>query len=167
MVKHGRPEATRQLQMTLLTFFVLAAMSFVVIYIVAPAIYVQTLLLVPQPTQSHPLAVTLFMVAILVFVALLAIGVLKQWRWVFWLILIAFGLSILVIPSVALELAGVVPGSIPLWYGLARILVAAVQVSIALWMVHLYRRHGVWAAGDPCHALSSVVSDAVGRTHDK
>ena len=140
---------TRRLQFVLVAFFVLAAASFVVIYLVTPEIYVQTLMLKPRAAESHPAVVTAFMVAILALVTVLAVGVLRRWRWLFWLVLAAFGASALDIPGTILELVGVIPIAVPLWYALARMAVAAIQVMIAIWMLRLYRRHGVWASGAP------------------
>ena len=85
-----------------------------------------------------------FLAAILVFVAVLAVGVLRRWRWVFWLVMVAFGMSIFAIPSIALQTAGVISPAIPLWYGLLRMLASALELPIAVWMFRLYRQSGVW-----------------------
>jgi len=124
-----------------------AALFLLVVYFADPSIYANTLLLKPSPTDRYPLPVTLFLVAILVFIAVLIVGVLRHWRWLFWLLLIAFGFSILQIPATILQLTGVVPGSLPVWYSLSRMGVALIQVGIAVWMIQLYRRYGVWATG--------------------
>ncbi len=126
---------TRQLQVVIIAFFVCITISLVVIYLVEPTIY----------TTAAGLSAPLLLVPLLLFEALLVIGTLRRWRWVFWLILVAFGLSGLRVPVMALQLAGIVPLEPPLWYSLVRTLIAAVQVIIALWMIRLYRRHGIWA----------------------
>jgi hypothetical protein len=138
----------RSLQYALLAFCAFASASLIVIYLVAPAIYVQML---PVQTSAgddaHPSILTVFLVGILLLVALLAVGVLRRWRWRFWLILVAFACSVLQIPANVLELAGVVPLHVPAWYGFLRMLVASVQGIIAVWMIRLYRSNGVWGLG--------------------
>ena len=131
----------------LLAFCAAAVAVLVVIYAVAPDIYVQTLMLRPNPADAHPLAVTLFMIAIVLFVAVLAVGIVRRWRWVFWLVLVAFTLSALQIVALPFELAGLVSPHIPAWYALLRGLVAVVQLAIGIWMIRIYRRCGVWGVG--------------------
>src|SRR5207302_2575657 len=127
--------------------FILATLFLLVVYIIAPSIYTQTLQLQPSPAERYPLPATLFLVAILLFIIVLVVGVLRHWRWLFWLLLVAFGFSILEIPATILQLAGVVPSLFPVWYSLFRMGVAIIQVGIAVWMVQIYRQHGVWATG--------------------
>ncbi len=59
----------------------------------------------------------------------------------------AFGFSLLDIPGTILQLTGVLPLTVPLWYGLLRMGVSAVQGGIAFWMLRLCRHHGVWTTG--------------------
>lgn len=138
----------RSLQYVLLAFCAFAGASLIVIYLVAPAIYVQML---PVDTRvgddAHPPILTVFLVGILLLVVLLAVGVLRRWRWVFWLVLLAFAFSVLQIPANMLELAGVVALHVPAWYGFLRMLVASAQGIIAVWMILLYRSNGVWGLG--------------------
>ncbi|TMC86668.1 MAG: hypothetical protein E6J10_06665 [Chloroflexi bacterium] len=137
----------RRLEGILIVFFLVAALFLLVVYFADPSIYTNTLLLKSSPTDRYPLPVTLLIVAILVFIAVLIVGILRHWRWLFWLVLIAFGFSILQIPATILQLTGVVPGSLPVWYSLSRMGVAIIQVGIAVWMVQIYRQYGVWAIG--------------------
>ncbi len=137
----------QRLQGILIAFFLLAVLFLWVVYFADPSIYASTLLLKPSTIDRYPLPVTLFLVAILVFIAVLIVGVLRHWRWLFWLVLIAFGFSILQIPATILQLTGVVPGNLPVWYSLSRMGVAIIQVGIAVWMVQIYRQYGVWATG--------------------
>ena len=138
---------SRRLEGILIAFFLVAVLFLLVVYFANPSIYTNTLMLKASPTDRYPLPVTLFLVAILVFIAVLIFGVLRHWRWLFWLILIAFGFSILEIPATILQLSGVVPSLFPVWYSLSRMGVAIIQVGIAVWMVQIYRQHGVWAMG--------------------
>ena len=149
MVKHANPRATRQLHITLLLFFGLAVVALLGLYLADPTLYVRMLLLTPRPGDSHPVIVTVFLGGILLFVSVLSVGVLRCWRWLFWGLLIANGLSVLDIPGTFLAVSGVLPLTMPLWYGLLRIGVSVVQVAIAVWMFRLYQQHGVWASGAP------------------
>jgi hypothetical protein len=125
----------------------LAALFLVGVYVAAPSMYTQTLLLHPSPTDRYPFPVTLFLVVILVFIAVLMVGVVRHWRWVFWVLLVAFGGMILEIPATILQLTGVLPLLFPVWYSLCRMGVAMMAVAIAVWMGQIYRHHGVWAMG--------------------
>jgi len=136
-----------RLERLLLAFFLLAALFLLVVYVAAPSIYAQTLLLQPSPTDRYPFPVTLFLVVILVFIAVLIVGVVRHWRWLFWLLLVAFGCMILEIPATILQLTGVLPSIFPVWYSLCRMGVAMIAVAIAVWMWQIYRHYGVWAMG--------------------
>src|SRR5947209_12764392 len=98
----------RRLERILIAFFLLAVLFLIVVYVAAPSIYTSTLLLQPSSTDRYPLPITLFLVAILIFIAILIVGVLRHWRWLFWLVLIAFGFSILEIPATILQLIGII-----------------------------------------------------------
>jgi hypothetical protein len=137
----------RRLERVLLAFFLLAALSLLVVYFADPSIYTNTLTLQSTTTERYPLPATLFLIGILGFIAVLIIGVTRHWRWLFWLILIAFGFSVLQIPATILQLSGVIPDSFPVWYSLYRMVIALFQVVIAVWMVQIYRQYGVWAVG--------------------
>jgi hypothetical protein len=136
-----------RLERVLIGFFLLATLFLLVVYFVDPSIYTDTLMLAPSPTNRYPLAATLFLVGILLFIAVLIVGVVQHWRWLFWLLLIAFGFSILQIPGTILQQTGVLPGRLPLWYSLSRMGVALIQGVIAVWMIYIYRQYGVWAMG--------------------
>ena len=136
-----------RLERILIAFFLLATLFLFVVYFVDPSIYTQTLMLKPSPADRYPFPVTLFLVGILIFIGVLIVGVLRHWRWLFWLLLLAFGFSILEIPATILQLTGVIPNPFPIWYSLSRMGVAIIEVVIAVWMVQIYRRYGVWAMG--------------------
>jgi cell division protein FtsW (lipid II flippase) len=137
----------RRLERVLIAFFLLAALSLLVVYFADPSIYTKTLTLESTTTDRYSLPATLFLVGILVFITVLMVGVMRHWRWLFWLILIAFGFSILQIPATILQLTGVIPDSFPVWYSLYRMGVALFQAVIAVWMIYIYQHYGVWAMG--------------------
>ncbi|MDQ2887091.1 MAG: hypothetical protein M3Y39_13530 [Chloroflexota bacterium] len=136
-----------RLEMVMIAFFLLAALSLLVVYLADPSIYAQSLSLTFSPANRYPVPVTLFLVGILAVIALLILGVVRHWRWLFWLLLVAFGLSILELPATLLQLTGNIPDSYPAWYSLSRLGVALLQFGIAVWMFQIYRHHGVWALG--------------------
>ena len=80
------------------------------------------------------------------FIALLGIGVLRRWRWTFWLITVAFLFGVLRIPASVLTLKGVLPADGPTWYVLYQGFLGLVQFAIALLMLVGYRRAGTWGA---------------------
>jgi hypothetical protein len=138
---------SRPLERTLIAFCLLAALSGVVVYLATPTVYTDLLMLHLSPTDRYPIRATLVLVGMLLVIAAVMVGVLQHWRWLFWLLLIAFGASILDIPVTILQSMGVVPSLFPVWYSLYRMGVALVEIAIAVWMLQIYRRHGVWAMG--------------------
>ncbi len=136
-----------RLEIALTAFFVLAALSLIIVYFVDSSIYAKTLLLQPTTSNRYPLPATLFLVAILTFIAVIIYGVLHHWRWLFWLLLIANGFSILEVPATILQLTGVISDPYPIWYSLYRMGVALVQVAIAIWMIRIFYHYGVWGMG--------------------
>ena len=85
--------------------------------------------------------------ALLVLTMLLAVlsaGVVRSWRWTFWLILIAFLVGIVRVPAAALQLAGIVPRQGPVWDAVFQAVVGLSQFVIALAMLAGYRKAGVW-----------------------
>jgi hypothetical protein len=156
----------RRLQLTLLAFFLLAVLFLVVVYVAAPSIYTNTLLLMPSLTGRYPAAATLLLIGIGGFLAIVMVGVLRRWRWVFWLVLVAFAGMILDIPATILQLAGILPSLFPVWYSLCRMGTSLIAVGIAVWMLQLYRRYGVWAMGrkapSGAHAPDEAASHSKG-----
>lgn len=130
-----------------MAFFLLATLFLLVVYFADPSIYTNTLLLASSPADRYPLPITLFLIALLGFITVLLVGILHHWRWLFWLLLVAFGAMVLEIPATVLQLTGVLPNLFPVWYSLCRMGVAIIAVLIAIWMVCIYRHHGVWAMG--------------------
>src|SRR5215467_15737065 len=97
------------LEMGMIAFFILAALSLLVVYGASPSIYAQSLSLTSSPADRYPVPVTLFLVGVLVLITLLIFGVVRKFRWLFWLILVAFTASVIQIPVEGLQLLGVFP----------------------------------------------------------
>jgi hypothetical protein len=140
-------EARRRLQIGVIAFFAVVALSLVVIYVLRPEVYTQALGARVQATEPHPLIATMFCTAILIFIALLIVGVLRRWRWIYWLLALAFVLSALQVPAGALELAGVLPNPFPAWYTIYRSVIAVGELALGIWLLVVWRRWGVWAEG--------------------
>jgi hypothetical protein len=134
----------QRLSAVIIAFFVLVALSVLVVYFADPTIFTKVLMLESTTSNRYPLPSTLFLVALLIFITVLIIGVLQHWRWLFWLLLIANSFSILQVPATILQLNGVIPDPYPAWYSLYRMFIAVIQVGIAIWMVRVYYRYGVW-----------------------
>ena len=147
MNNYRQKRTTFRLGTVLIAFFVLAACSITIVYFVDPSIYAKVLKLEPATTDTYPYASTFFLVVILIFIAILIFGIIKHWRWLFWLLLIANSFSILEVPATILQLTGVIPEVYPTWYSLYRMGIAVMQVGIAIWMIHIYLQYGVWGMG--------------------
>jgi len=127
-------------QALVLGFFLVAWVSLLVILVTAPEVYDQALRL---PATDRPVVVA-FLTALSGFIALLAVGVLRRWRWTFWLILVAFLFGVLRVPVAVLQLTGVLAANGPTWYLLFQGLLGLAQFTIGLAMVAGYRRAGAW-----------------------
>jgi hypothetical protein len=128
-------------QALVLGFLLLAWTSLLIILVAAPAVYDQALRL---PTGDRRAAEIGFLAAISGFIALLAVGVVRRWRWTFWLILVAFLAGVLRVPVAILQLTGALAAPGPSWYVAFQGLLGVVQIAIGLVMVAGYRRAGVW-----------------------
>ena len=129
-------------QALVLGFLVVALSSLLVILVVAPDVYDQALRL---PDGSAVAEVT-FLVGLTAFLGLLAVGVLRRWRWIFWLIMVAFLAGVLRVPVAILQLTGVLAADVPAWYVAFQGIIGLAQVAIGLAMLAGYRRSGVWGS---------------------
>ena len=139
-LEHSSLNRTQQL---VLGFFIFAWVALVVILLAAPEVYEQALHL---PGGERNLPTLAFLAAISAFLVLLGIGVVRRWRWMFWLILVAFILGVLRVPASILQLTGVLSEELPTWYVVLQALISVVQFVIGLLMLAGYRREGVWGS---------------------
>lgn len=93
----------------------------------------------PRPVELRVVAV---FTALLM---LLSVGVLRGWRWTFWMILVVFLAGILRLPTAALELVGRIPSQGPVWFVVFTAVVGLTQFGIGLAMIRGYVRAGLWA----------------------
>ena len=137
------PEArvtVNRTQALVLGFFALVWASLVVLFAAAPEVYYRAMKL------SSAGVGLLFLVGVSAFIALLGVGVLRRWRWLFWLIAFAFLFGVLRVPATVLTLEGVLPADGPPWYVVYQGFLGVVQFAIALLMLVGYRRGGTWGA---------------------
>jgi hypothetical protein len=120
-----------------LAFFVSVVIALLAISGVDASIY---------KSQLHAASVPLAVALLVVFVGLLCVGVVRRWRWIFWLITVAFLAGFLRVPASLLELLDRVPASGPVWYVLLQGIIGVVQLVIGLLLLRGYRRGGPWAA---------------------
>jgi cell division protein FtsW (lipid II flippase) len=142
--RHARRCAiVNRTQALVVVFFLMVFASLVVIRAAAPEVYDQALRL---PTAWPRWAGIAFLIGLSAFIALLCIGVLRRWRWIFWLILVAFLSGVLRVPVAILQFAGVMSAGVPGWYVVFQGLIGLAQFAIGLAMLAGYRRSGVWGA---------------------
>jgi hypothetical protein len=132
-----------RVQALVLGFLLMAWISLVVILVAAPEVYEQRLRSLPGAQRVVEIV---FVVALTAFIVLVSIGVLRRWRWMFWLILIAFLFGVLRIPVAVLQLSGQMRPDGPPWFVILQGVIGVVQVLIALVMILGYRRSGVWGS---------------------
>ena len=133
-------------QALVLGFFVVALGSLLVILVAAPEVYDLALRL----PDGSGVAEVGFLVVLTGLIGLLAFGVLRRWRWIFWLVLVVASLGSLGIglsvPVAILQLTGVLAADVPTWYVAFQGVIGLAQVAIGLAMLAGYRRSGVWGS---------------------
>jgi hypothetical protein len=82
-------------QALVLGFFLVVWVSLLVILVAAPEVFDQALRL---PTD-HRVVELAVLAGLFSFIGLLAVGVVRRWRWTFWLILVAFLFGVLRVPQ--------------------------------------------------------------------
>jgi hypothetical protein len=124
-------------QALVLGFFLVVLVSLLVILVAAREVYDQALRL----PSDRGVAEIVVLAALTSFIA---VGVVRRWRWMFWLILVAFLAGVLRVPVAILQLTGVLAADGPTWYVSFQGLIGVAQVAIGLAMLAGYRRSGVW-----------------------
>ena len=138
----GRPRTVlNRTQLLVLGFFVLVWIALVVILIFSPDVYAQSLRLARSDMRTIE---AVFLVTLSALIALLVLGVLRRWRWAFWLILVAFFFGALRLPASILQLTGMMPATGPTWYEALQGAIGVAQFLIALAMFSGYRKAGPW-----------------------
>jgi hypothetical protein len=135
--------AINRTQKLVLAFFSLAWATAITILVATPQVYAQTLRRAPISLCT---AEVIFVIALSGLIGVISVGVVRRWRWVFWVILAAFFLGVLRVPMAALQFAGLIAAGDPTWYVILQTVVGVIQFAIALAMLTGYRRSGVWGA---------------------
>ncbi len=134
--------ATNRTQALVLAFFATAIVTLAVVLAASPEVYSQTL-----GTSGNAKALsTVFYLALLAFLSFLSLGVVRRWRWLFWLILIAFLAGGLRLMVSMLQLSGFVSPSGPAWFTVLQAGFGLAQLLIGVAMAAGYRRSGPWGA---------------------
>jgi hypothetical protein len=81
----------------------------------------------------------------LVVLAVIVIGVLKLWRWLYWYLMITYGIALLSIPVNLSYALGNGPIHYPSWYFFLSIPIVLAEGALSVWMIVGYRRYGNWA----------------------
>ncbi len=120
-----------------LSFFLLTWAASITIVVVAPHVYDQALMRAPGSLGA---AQAMFVVALSALLGVASAGVVRRWRWLFWLVLAVFFLGLLRVPVAVLRLSGqLAAGSLALQGA-----VGVIQFTIALAMLTGCRRSGIW-----------------------
>ncbi len=129
--------------MVAIGFFVVVWTALVAILAFSPDVYAQALRQVHAEIRTIE---AISVAAVSALIAVLVIGIVRRWRWVFWLIFVAFLFGVLRVPASVLQLAGQMPATGPRWYEALQGLIGVVQFLIALAMFSGYRKAGEWGA---------------------
>jgi hypothetical protein len=138
----GRCGIVNRTQALVLCFFVVVLATLVGLLVLAPEVYDEALML-PSGRPSTEIG---FLVTLSAFLGLLTVGVLRRWRWTFWIILVVFLFGVLRLPLAVLQLTGVMSATTPTWYVVLQGLIGLAQLAIGFVMLAGYRRSGAWGA---------------------
>lgn len=127
----------------MLAFFAAAWIALLSILIFAPDVYVNAM---KAPASLRLLAEVGLFTFVSALIAILVVGVLRRWRWAFWLIVVAFAAGLLRVPASILQLTGTLPAPQPTWYVLLQAVIGVVQFAIAIALLIGYRKSGTWGA---------------------
>ena len=133
--------AINRSQALVLGFFAFVVAAVVAILAYDPSVYTRAMH--PAPGQATAVEIA-FLVALIMLISFIALGVVRRWRWMFWLILIAFLAGFLRVPASTLELLRVIPNTEPSWYVVLQGVIGLVQFGIGLALLNGYRKEGVW-----------------------
>jgi hypothetical protein len=116
----------------------------VVLLAAARDVYDSQLPQVVRPSGDQRPAEIGALLALTALFAVLSTGVIRGWRWTFWLILVVFLTGIVHVLVSALQFAGIVSSQGPAWYVVFQAVVGLIQFAIALAMLAGLRKAGVW-----------------------
>jgi hypothetical protein len=135
--------AINRTQGLVLAFFVVAWVSLATILVLSPSVREVTLR--KMPGTGTP-AVFAFLTGLAGFLTVLGIGVVRRWRWLFWMLFLAFAAGLARVPVAILQLSGQLSPEGPDWYVVLQGASGVLQGAVALAMLAGYRRAGTWGA---------------------
>ncbi len=121
----------------------LAWAALIAIVMAEPDVYDRALQLQAAGPRQAGLA---FLAAIPAFIAVLAAGVVRRWRWTFWLLVVAFVAGALRVPAALLQLTGWLEPAGPTWSVVFQGVIGVAQLVIGVALLVGYRKAGVWGA---------------------
>ena len=78
--------------------------------------------------------------------AIIIIGAVKLWRWVYWYLVVTYLIAVLTVPQNIVNSLSPSPFSpLPAWLLFVSIPFALTEAALGAWMIVLYRRYGTWA----------------------
>ena len=108
----------------MLGFFAFAWIGLLLTLLLAPEVYASALGVAPS---GDPIPIALFLAGLSSFLVLLSIGTVRRWRWMFWLIVVAFLFGILRVPVAALQLGGWMQQERPSWHAVLQAILGVVE----------------------------------------
>ncbi len=116
----------------------------VVLLVAARPVFDQVLDQQVRVSGDHRPAEVATVLVLNALLSVLSVGIVRGWRWTFWLILVVFLAGILRVPTAVLELSGKISTQAPAWYVGLTAMVGLIQFCIAVAMLLGYRRAGIW-----------------------
>jgi len=129
------------MQGLMIGFFATAWLALCVMLAVSPG--VREVVVGRMPGSGAPVVIG-FLAGLGCFLALLTVGVLRRWRWLFWVLVVAFAAGAARVPVAWFQLTGRMAPEGPDWYVVTQGGIGVAQVVIAVVMLVGYRRAGVW-----------------------
>jgi hypothetical protein len=77
--------------------------------------------------------------------AVVVVGILKLWRWVYWYLAVSYLLALLGIPQSLIYAIGSGPVGVPAIWLFFTVPLALAEGALGVWMIVLYRRYRTWA----------------------
>jgi hypothetical protein len=132
LTRIGADQVVNRTQVVVVGFFASVWLALVVIFIAEPSLY---------NTQLHEMGLAgqpglraAFVAAVGLLVIVLTIGTWRLWRWLFWLLVVAFAAGVVRIPLFAVQLLGLAPLDVPVWYAGLQAIIGCMQAAIAIAM---------------------------------
>ena len=140
--RSGDPHVINQTKGLVLALFAAYWLIVIVVLVTARDVYDQQFP-VKLSGDQRPAEIGALLVLTALF-GVLSTGIIRNWRWTFWLIMFAFMAGILRAPISALQLTGALPAQGPAWFLALQVVVGLVQFVIGLAMFAGYRKAGIW-----------------------